>query len=108
MRYNGIMSIDEITAKLKEKLTHAPGLEAKVKFDFRDDGNIVVDTTQSPPEIEQNSDEDDLDLTLECAMDTFKGILDGSQDPNISFMMGKLKVKGNMGLAMKLNSVLED
>ena len=40
--------------------------------------------------------------------ETFEGILNGTQDPNIAFMMGKLKVKGNMGLAMKLNSILED
>ena len=32
----------------------------------------------------------------------------GTQDPNIAFMMGKLKVKGSMGLAMKLNGILED
>ena len=55
------------------------------------------------------SEEDgDADCTLKCSIDTFKAILNGTQDPNIAFMMGKLKVKGNMGLALKLNSILED
>jgi len=34
--------------------------------------------------------------------------MDGRQDPNVAFMMGKLKVQGSMGLALKLNGFLED
>jgi putative sterol carrier protein len=41
-------------------------------------------------------------------LQTFENILAGSQDPNLAFMMGKLKIKGSMGLAMKLNGILED
>jgi putative sterol carrier protein len=41
-------------------------------------------------------------------METFEKILKGDQDPNIAFMMGKLKVSGSMGLALKLNSMLEE
>jgi putative sterol carrier protein len=84
----------------------AAGLTAKVKFDFGDEGRIFVDGTQSPPVI---SDEDgDADTTFECKLETFEAILDGRQDPSLAFMMGKLKVRGSMGLAMKLNAILED
>ena len=84
----------------------AAGLDAKVKLDFGDEGIVFVDATQTPPEV---SDEDaDADLTLVTSVDTFKEILEGTQDPNIAFMMGKLKVQGSMGLAMKLNGILED
>ena len=100
------MSLEHIQSKIKEKMALASGLDAKVKLDFGDDGIVFVDATQTPPAI---SDEDaDADLTLTTSIDTFKGILDGSQDPNIAFMMGKLKVQGSMGLAMKLNGILED
>jgi len=100
------MSIETIQAKVKEKMALASDLDAKVKLDFGDDGIVFVDATQSPPVI---SEEDaDADLTLTTSIETFKGILEGSQDPNIAFMMGKLKVQGSMGLAMKLNGILED
>ncbi|MEM7798386.1 MAG: SCP2 sterol-binding domain-containing protein [Chloroflexota bacterium] len=100
------MSIEAIQTKIKEKMALANDLDAKVKLDFEDEGIVFVDATQSPPVI---SDEDgDADLTLITSLDTFKDILEGAQDPNIAFMMGKLKVQGSMGLAMKLNGILED
>ncbi|MCB9990087.1 MAG: SCP2 sterol-binding domain-containing protein [Rhodospirillales bacterium] len=100
------MSLEQITEQIKHKMAQAAGLQAKVKFDFGDDGIIHVDTTQSPPEI--SHEDKDADTTLVCSLDTFKGIMNGTQDPNIAFMMGKLKVQGSMGLAMKLNAILED
>lgn len=100
------MSLETITNQIKQKMSMAAGLNAKVKFDFGDDGFIFVDTNQTPPEISQEDAE--ADLVLITSKETFEGILNGTQDPNIAFMMGKLKVKGNMGLAMKLNAILED
>lgn len=100
------MSLEEITSKIKTKLSMAAGLNAKVKFDFGDDGIIFVDATQSPAEV--SNEDEEADTTLVCSTDTFNAILNGTQDPNIAFMMGKLKVKGSMGIAMKLNGILED
>lgn len=100
------MSLDDLTAKIKQKMAMAAGLNAKVKVNFGDDGVIFVDATQNPAEI--SNEDAEADTTLLCSVDTFKGILEGTQDPNIAFMMGKLKVQGSMGIAMKLNSILED
>lgn len=100
------MSLESITENIKGKMAHAAGLDAKVKFDFGDDGVIFVDATQSPPEL--SHEDNDADCTLKCSMETFQGFIDGTQDPTMAFMMGKLKVDGSMGLAMKLNSIIED
>ncbi len=100
------MSLEMVTEKIKSKMALAAGLDAKVKFDFDDDGVIFVDATQNPPEV--SHDDEDADCTLKCSLDTFKALMDGAQDPTMAFMMGKLKVDGSMGLAMKLNSIIED
>lgn len=100
------MSLDTIKAAIKQKFSYAPDINAKIKFDFGDDGILFVDGTQNPPEM--SAEDGDADTVLICSLETFKAILNGTQDPNIAFMMGKLKVKGNMGLALKLNAILED
>lgn len=100
------MSLESVTEAIKSKMAMAAGVDAKVKFDFDEDGVIFIDATQTPPAISHEDEE--ADCTLKCSLDTFKGLMDGSQDPTMAFMMGKLKVDGSMGLAMKLNSIIED
>lgn len=99
-------SLDDVTEKITRKIAQGPAVNARVKFDFGADGIIFIDATQSPPVI--SHDDADSDTTLSCSLETFAALLDGKQDPNIAFMMGKLKVKGSMGLAMKLSALLED
>ncbi len=100
------MSFENIENKLREKLSYAPQLGAKIKFDFGDDGLIFIDGTQTPP-VMSNEDED-ADTTFSCSVDVFQKIVEGQQDPTMAFMMGKLKISGSMGVAMKLSSLLED
>lgn len=100
------MSLENIKAQLQQKLAMASLINARVKFDFGDDGVFLVDATQTPPVI--TPEDGDADVTLICAAETFEKILNGTQDPNIAFMMGKLKVQGSMGLALKLNGLLGD
>jgi putative sterol carrier protein len=99
------MSLEDVTEKIRQKFQYADRINARILFDFDEEGKIFVDATQSPPAM--TNEESDADVTLISSLDTFEKILDGAQDPNIAFMLGKLKIRGSMGLAMKLNSVLE-
>ncbi len=100
------MDLEEITAKIKNKLSSASEIDAIIKFDFGDDGCVMIDATQNPPQV--SNEDEEADLTLSCSIDVFENIVKGNQDPNIAFMMGKLKISGPMGLALKLSSMLED
>jgi len=102
----GFMSIDTIEQRLKGKLSMAPSINATVKLDFGDEGILFIDATQTPPVITREDKE--ADVTFICASTLLEKIMDGTQDPTMAYMMGKLKIKGSMGLAMKLNAVLED
>jgi putative sterol carrier protein len=50
--------------------------------------------------------DDETDVTLSADAETFEGILAGDTNATSAFMTGKLKVDGDMGMAMKLASVL--
>ena len=52
------------------------------------------------------ADDGEADCTLTASAETFQGMLDGDLDPTGAFMSGRLTVDGDMGLAMKLGSLL--
>lgn len=100
------MTIEIIKKSIEDKLKLAPVLGAKYKFDFDDEGCVLVDARQNPAVI---SEEDGaVDTTFKCSSAVFNDILNGALDPTMAFMTGKLKIEGSMGYAMKLNSILGD
>lgn len=104
--HNEFMDLALVTEKIQGKMNRASHIQARVKFDFGDDGILFIDSTQSPPLISHEDQE--ADTTLSCSIETLMGFMSGTHDPTMAFMMGKLKVQGSMGLAMKLNAILED
>lgn len=99
------MTLDDMIEKIRQKTAYASGFHAKVLFDFGDEGCIHVDASESPAVI--STETKDADVTLATTLETFGKILSGESDPNFAFLMGKLKIRGNMGLALKLNAFLE-
>ncbi|OIN86810.1 MAG: hypothetical protein AUJ12_04120 [Alphaproteobacteria bacterium CG1_02_46_17] len=99
------MTIDTIIPKIEKKMTYASGFHHTVLFDLGEDGFIHIDGTQSPPEL--TTQEKDAEVTFATSIDTLDAILDGTQDPSLAFLMRRLKVRGDMKLAMKLNAFLE-
>lgn len=47
------------------------------------------------------------DITITINDDDMVAMADGKLNPQQAFMKGKLKIKGNMGLAMKLGKVMD-
>ncbi|WP_062351374.1 SCP2 sterol-binding domain-containing protein [Bacillus kwashiorkori] len=47
------------------------------------------------------------DVTLTMSVNDFKKLLTGKLNSTAAYMMGKLKVKGNIGYALKLESLLK-
>ncbi|MDO5605939.1 MAG: SCP2 sterol-binding domain-containing protein [Paracoccus sp. (in: a-proteobacteria)] len=70
------------------------------KFIIKDEGTIMLDSNGA------RAGDEEADVTLIADRDTFEGMLNGEVNPTTAFMMGRLKVEGSMGLAMKLGSAL--
>jgi putative sterol carrier protein len=49
---------------------------------------------------------DNPNITITMAANDMVDMVSGKLDPTMAFMSGKLKVKGDMGLAMKLQTLL--
>lgn len=98
------MSIEDLTNTVKEKVGEDCGLGASLKFDCGDDGVIYIDATQVPNIV---SNEDiDAQCTVAVALDDLKSMMAGDLDPMAAFSLGKLKLDGDMGVAMKLGNLM--
>jgi putative sterol carrier protein len=45
------------------------------------------------------------DCTIAASAETFEQVVKGEQNPTAAYMSGKLKIKGDMGAAMKLQKL---
>lgn len=91
--------LETAAASLNEKV-QANGFDASAKFTITDLGSIVMDGSGA------RVSDDDADVTLTADAETFEGIMSGDMNPTSAFMTGKLTIDGDMGIAMKLASVL--
>jgi putative sterol carrier protein len=52
------------------------------------------------------NEDGEADTILKISLDDFIAMTQGELDGTTAFMTGKLKIEGDMGIAMKLQSVL--
>lgn len=93
------MSVQDIANQIKSKVESA-GFDRSVKFDTGGDGVIVIDgatvsTTDGP-----------ADCTIKLSLDDLESLIAGDLNPTMAFMTGKIKVEGDMSVAMQLSQLL--
>src|SRR5882672_6520247 len=76
------------------------GVNTSYLFDIDGAGQWTVNVTDAGIEVAEGAG--DADCTIEASEETFLRIANGEQNPTSAYMTGKLKVKGDMGAAMKL------
>lgn len=70
-----------------------------------DGGEWYADTTGDAPSIGDGK-HDSPNVTITCSDSDFVDIKTGKLNGQMAFMTGKLKIAGDMGLAMKLQKIL--
>lgn len=92
--------IDAAVAAISAKI--GGGFDGSAKFVIDGEGAVMVDGSG----VRAADDSDEADVTMTADPDTFQEILSGDLNPTSAFMSGKLKLDGDMGMAMKLGSAL--
>ncbi|MGJ8544917.1 MAG: SCP2 sterol-binding domain-containing protein [Sulfitobacter sp.] len=91
--------VNEAVKVLNEKLA-GTDFGGTAKFDIGGEGCVMMDADGA------RAGDEEADVTLSADADTFQSIIEGDTNPTAAFMSGKLSIDGDMGMAMKLASVL--
>lgn len=94
--------ITTLTNKVKELVADADSIGGKVKVLLDSDAIFIDGTLESMTVSNENQD---ADCTINISPSNFDALLKGSLGPMEAFMKGKMKIRGDMGLAMKLSSL---
>lgn len=94
------MMSDVIAMAVKMLSEKVSGFDGVAKFVINGEGAVMIDANGV------RAGDEEADVTMTADADVFQAILAGDMNPTGAFMSGKLSVDGNMGLAMKLGSVL--
>jgi putative sterol carrier protein len=95
----------EIESRIRSKPEKAAGLNATYQFDLSGE-SWTLKITDGTPTITAGAAQSP-NTTLIASADDWMNIATGKLNPVTAFMQQKLKVKGDMGLAMKLQGLLQ-
>lgn len=93
------MGVQDIAEKLRPRV-ESSDFDKSVKFDTGADGVIVINgktisTVDAP-----------ADCTISLSLGNLEDLLSGDLSPTMAFMTGKIKVTGDMSVAMALSQLL--
>jgi putative sterol carrier protein len=99
------MSAREFFETLESRVdpSKTAGMNNSYLFDIDGAGTWKVDVQDGSVNVTEGSG--DADVTISTSEETFEKMVSGEQNPTSAYMTGKLKVKGDMGAAMKLQKL---
>jgi putative sterol carrier protein len=93
------MTFEALTEKVKSLAAAKGGIGSSIKF-ATDAGNIFLTANG----VVSNEDTA-ADCTIKVAQTDLEELMSGDLNPMTAFMFGKLKIDGDMGVAMKLKDL---
>jgi putative sterol carrier protein len=79
------------------------GMNNTYVFDIEGAGTWTVAIADGNIDVSEGTG--DADCTFSASQESFEKIVAGEQNPTTAYMTGKLKIKGDMGAAMKLQKL---
>ncbi|MFZ5817256.1 MAG: SCP2 sterol-binding domain-containing protein [Bacillota bacterium] len=105
------MTIAEIFATMRDRVAANPAkiatLKASYQFDLAGEGGGTYHASFDNGSFDIGEGAaDNPGCTVSMSAADFQAMVEGKLNPTAAFMSGKLKIKGDMGLAMKLQSLI--
>lgn len=97
--------IAEITAGLAKVIGENSGFGSVLKFDYEGAGVTRVDGKSVPNTV--TNEDGPADCTIVISAENLMKMFKRELDPTMAFMQGKMKVNGDMSVAMKLGPILQ-
>ncbi|XP_071953061.1 hydroxysteroid dehydrogenase-like protein 2 [Antedon mediterranea] len=103
-----IKLMDTLKSIMSEE--HVKKMGAAIQFELKDidESNWYLDMRSGSGTVGKGELEGGADVKMSMKVDDFVKMFKGSLKPTTAFMMGKLKIKGDMGKAMKLEKLMGD
>jgi putative sterol carrier protein len=97
--------VKEFFAGLESRVDPAKtaGMNNSYVFDVAGAGQWTVRVDDGRVNVTEGAEA--ADATISASAETFEKLAKGEQNPTTAYMTGKLKVKGDMGAAMKLQKL---
>jgi len=98
-------TVQEFFEELPSRVTpdRIEGMNNTYVFDIEGAGAWTVSIADGAVTVTEGSG--DSDCTFATSEENFEKIVAGEQNPTTAYMTGKLKIKGDMGAAMKLQKL---
>jgi putative sterol carrier protein len=106
LRYARAVSAKEFFDGLATRVdpSKTAGMNNSYLFEIDGAGQWKVDVKDGAVSVTEGPG-DDADVTISASEDTFNRITGGELNPTTAYMSGKIKIKGDMGAAMKLQKL---
>lgn len=99
------MDLHEVADALAQRVGTKSPLGGTVKFDLGDAGSLFIDGNGNANVVTAHKD-DPARCTITMTADDFRELIHGRLQPTSAFMQGRMRVNGDMFLAMKLGQIV--
>jgi len=96
-------TLEQITQRVQGAVGAESGVDARIKFLFGADGILFIDAKARPNQV--HNAEGESDITITVSMENFERIIDKKLNPKFALMTGKMRLKGDIRIAMRLDKV---
>jgi len=101
------MQIEDVVNEIQSRRDTLKELDHTILFNLGDAGSVFLDTTEDRYQVTANPVNPDAECTITLSTENLVKLMDGTLNPMAAFTMGRLKVFGSKGVALKLNSLLD-